>query len=312
MELRQLRYFVVLAEELHFTRAAARIPLAQPALSQQIAKLERELGAALFDRVPGHVALTDAGHILLAHARSTLAAADGALAVVREHGQGERGTLRLGVFANGAAELNGPILQSFARRCPNAELSLLDLAWGDQVRALTEHRVDVAILRPPYDDERIELIELAVDPQVAMVPAAHPLADADVVAPQNLLDEPFIVAHPSAPAGWRDHWLLTDLRGGLAPRLSGHAPASMTELFGAIAFGGAVTTTAASVERYLPGALVRYVPLEGAPGSPIAVARLRGRRGRLLDAFVDTALETSRALIGLLPGATLPGHRPPG
>jgi len=306
VELRQLRYFVVVAEELHFSRAAARIPLAQPALSQQIQKLEREVGTRLFDRDHRRVELTEAGRILLVHARATLATADRALAAVRAHADGLTGVLRVGVFDAGAAELTGPILQAFRAAHPSVEMTIRCLNYTQQVGLVVDGEVDVAIVRPPLGDDRLALSTLMVEPRVAMLPEHHPLADADELSIDAVLDEPFIAAHPASGERWRNYWLATDHRGGLTPNLAIDSIVTTSEMMAAIAFGGAVSTTAASIERSAPNWGVRYVPLTDVPGSPVAVATPVEGAAPLAEAFRKIAVRVSRQLIDLVPDARLP------
>ncbi len=306
MELRQLRYFVVLAEELHFGRAASRIPLAQPALSQQIQKLERELGAPLFDR-GRRVELTEVGHVFLTQARATLDRADQALAAVRDLARGITGELRVGLFANGAAELNRPILQAFTAAHPGVRLTVVELDFTQQVSEVAQGRVDAAIVRPPLPDDRLELTTLLDEPRVAMVPERHPLAEADEIDVAALLDEPFIAAHLSSSREWRDYWLANDYRGGMAPNVGADDLSTMGEMMAAVAFGGHVTTTAASVERQYPNWGVRYVPLRDVAGSPIAVATRRDGHAPLAAAFREVAQRVATELVGLVPGARPPG-----
>jgi len=305
VELRQLRYFVVLAEELHFGRAAARIPLAQPALSQQIRKLERELGAQLFER-GRRVELTEVGCVFLEHARATLAQADHALAAVRDLTRGLTGELRVGLFANAAAELTSPILQAFAVAHPDVRLSVAELDFSEQVSEVVAGRVDAAIVRPPLDDDRLELVTLLDEPRVAIVPERHPLAEADEIDVVSLLDEPFIAAHRSSPREWRDYWLATDHRGGMAPNVGADDLLTVGQMMAAVAFGGNVTTTAASVERAYPNWGVRYVRLRDVAGSPIAVATRREGADPLAAAFREVALRVATDLAGLVPGARAP------
>lgn len=221
MELRHLRSFVVLAEELHFGRAAARIPLAQPALSHQIKQLEREVGARLLDRGSSGVRLTQAGELFLPHARATLRQATQAVTAVREQISGITGMLRVGVFAHGAAELTTPVLQAFRAARPGVQLTVRELDFTQQTSELAEHRVDVALVRPPLADDRVRLTPLAMEPRVAVVPAGHPLAGAASVMVDDLLDDPVLAANPSEPRVWTDYWRMTDRRGGVAPRRSG-------------------------------------------------------------------------------------------
>lgn len=300
MELRHLRSFVVLSEELHFGRAATRIPLAQPALSQQIKQLERELGSRLFDRGPGGVRLTPAGETFLVHARTTINAAARALRAVREQADGVEGTLTVGVFAHGAAELTLPILRAFAIARPRVQLRVRELDFLQQTSELVEGRVDVALLRPPLADDRVSLAVLASEPRVAVVAADSPLADAGVLKVGDLLDAPVLAAHAAEPRAWTDFWRLTPLRGGLAPQEVGPGDVTtVNELLTALALRGCVTTTAASLERFYPSPAVRYLPVDDLDGCQIALGTCHPDEP-LVAAFQAVALRVCADLSGLL------------
>lgn len=300
MELRHLRSFVVLSEELHFGRAATRIPLAQPALSHQIKQLERELGSRLFDRGPGGVRLTPAGETFLVHARTTINAAARALRAVREQADGVEGTLTVGVFAHGAAELTLPILRAFAIARPRVQLRVRELDFLQQTSELVEGRVDVALLRPPLADDRVHESVLATEPRVAVVAADSPLADAGVLKVGDLLDEPVLAAHAAEPRTWTDFWRLTPHRGGLTPREVGPDDVStVNELLTAIALRGCVTTTAASLARFYPSRAVRYVPVDDLDGCT-AVLGTCHPDDPLVATFGAVALRVSADLSGLL------------
>ena len=148
MELRHLRYFLAVAEELHFGRAAARLHISQPPLSQQIRRLEKELQAPLFHRTKRHVELTNAGRVFLGEARAIVAQAEHAAGTVQRASRGEIGQLLVGCalwadFLNGAK-----IIRLFARRHPDVEVELRDLTAPEQISALEAGRIHVGILRP--------------------------------------------------------------------------------------------------------------------------------------------------------------------
>lgn len=309
MELRHLRSFVVLADELHFGRAATRIPLAQPALSHQIKQLEREVGARLFDRGSSGVRLTHAGELFLPHARATLRHATQAVTAVREQASGITGHLRVGVFAHGAAELTVPILRAFRIARPGVQVTVRELDFTQQVSEVADHRVDLALVRPPLADDRVLTTPLAMEPRVAVLPATHPLADAASVMADDLLDDPVVAAHPSEPRVWTDYWRMTERRGGIAPREEGPEDVTtVVELLHAIVLRECVTTAAASMARYYPFPGVAYVPVADLAGCEIAVATRQGEADPLVTFFVSTARQVSRRLPELvLGGPAAPG-----
>ncbi|WP_051833295.1 LysR family transcriptional regulator [Streptomyces katrae] len=170
MELRQLSYFVTVAEELHFGRAADRLHIVQSAVSQQVQRLERELGADLFDRSPRHVRLTGAGERLLPEARAVLAAADRARAAVRE-GAG----LRLGT-STGLGEYLDRVLGDLAVLAPETVVQLVSAPAHDRLEQVADGRLDAAFLRSLEPAPGVRILPLWKDPLVAALPAAHPLA----------------------------------------------------------------------------------------------------------------------------------------
>ncbi|THA33961.1 LysR family transcriptional regulator [Streptomyces sp. A1547] len=172
MELRQLSYFVTVAEELHFGRAADRLHIVQSAVSQQVRRLERELGADLFDRSPRHVRLTGAGERLLPEARAVLAAAERARAAVRE-GAGLR--LRLG-SSTGLGEYLDRVLGDLAVLAPETAVQLVSAPTRDRLEQVADGRLDAAFIRSLEPAPGVRILPLWEDPLVAALPAAHPLA----------------------------------------------------------------------------------------------------------------------------------------
>ncbi|MFE9555209.1 LysR substrate-binding domain-containing protein [Streptomyces sp. NPDC006703] len=195
MELRQLSYFVTVAEELHFGRAAGRLHIVQSAVSQQVRRLERELGAELFDRSPRHVRLTAAGERLLPEARAVLAAAERARAAVRE-----RATLRLGT-STGLGEHLDRVLGAFAGLAPDTAVELVSAPTRDRLAQVADGRLDAAFVRSRQPAPGLRILPLWEDPLVAAVPAAHPLARKDEIALADLADLPLcITARRNNPA----------------------------------------------------------------------------------------------------------------
>lgn len=305
MELRQLRYFVLLGEELHFTRAAARVPITQPAFSREIQRLERSVGVRLVDR-GRQVAFTPAGIRLLGHAQRLLADAQVAYDSTRAMSDRSRGTLRVGLFAHAAAELTKPILAAYRQARPLVELQVRTFGFADQVSGVVEGEVDLMLCRPPYDDDRIRMHVLAVEPRVAVLPSDHALAEGASVSVEDLIDEPFIVAGTGAPDRWRDYWSLTPERGG--PPRSARLVDDVSQMLQVIAHEGHVSTTAASIARYFPHPDVCFRPLSGADGSAMAIATRGGAPvDGAVEAFIAVAGQLTARLSGLVDGAAPAG-----
>jgi DNA-binding transcriptional LysR family regulator len=192
MELRHLRYFVAVAEDLHFGRAAQRLKIAQPPLSQQIQKLERELGVALFTRSRRSVQLTEAGRALLPEAQRILAAATTAADLARRAGAGEVGHLSIG-FVSSAMYLMLPrLLRHLHHDAPNVRVTLRDMPTHNVVDGLLHRTLDLGIARGPFRDPGLHMIKLSDDPFIAAFPAEHPLAaggplEFTAIAQENIL-----------------------------------------------------------------------------------------------------------------------------
>ena len=193
MELRQLRYFAVLAEELNFTRAAERLHISQPPLSLQIAQLERELDVRLFDRNNRRVALTEAGEAFLNDVRITLGRLADATLRARDVDQGLAGRIEIGLSGS---HFMGPVPALIARykqRHPQVSVLLNEMNPAAQLEALRGHRIDVSISRTEIDDELLESMPLWADPVVVALPQKHPLAQRKQLALSELVDDAFVV-----------------------------------------------------------------------------------------------------------------------
>lgn len=179
VELRHLRYFVAVAEELSFTRAAERLHIAQPPLSTQIRNLERELGVALFDRSRRQVALTDAGELLLEESRRLLTQIEQALSATRTAGVGEAGRLTIGFIPSASTSTLPGHLRAFRRRHPGVELFLRELPPDELAAQLHAGALDLCFLYLPFDDPRLEQVVVARERLVAALPEDHRLAGAE-------------------------------------------------------------------------------------------------------------------------------------
>ena len=278
MELRQLRSFVVLAEELHFRRAADRLHIAQPSLSQQLRRLEDGLGVRLLERDRRRVALTPAGAALLPEARAVLAAADHAAMVARATAAGERGRLRLNLTRSLTGGIAGEIVEAFRATHPAVEL-VLDVGTTTlNAVALREDLIDAAFVRPPLVDEGLEVLDLGREPMVCVLPTRHPLARRRTVRPQDVRSEPLVWwPEGHAPAPWRD--MLAELYGEDPAEWPTVARAEPEEerIVSAVAAGSGISFIGLERSRSLrvPGAVYRRFA-SPEPTMGIALAWRRG------------------------------------
>ncbi|MEU6972837.1 LysR family transcriptional regulator [Kitasatospora aureofaciens] len=224
LPLPQLHAFVVLAEELHFGRAAARLGVAQPPLSQQIRRLEEKVGHPLFLRAPGGVALTPAGHELLPSARRALGELADGLAAARAVGSGEAGRLRIGFSASLALTVLPGLLRGYRERHPGVRLDVREMTGAPQLAALRDRRIDVGLLRePPADATELCFRTVLSEPFVAVLPAHHPLAAQRAVRLGQLADEPFVLLPREEGPPLYDRITGLCAGAGFTPRIGQHA-----------------------------------------------------------------------------------------
>jgi DNA-binding transcriptional LysR family regulator len=284
---RRLRYFVAVAEELHFSRTAARLHVAQQALSKQIRELEDALGAQLLERSTRSVALTPAGSAFLEAARATLAALDGGVEAARRLARGEAGTLRLGYVVGGALELTRPIIEELARRHPGVELELREYGDEDRTAGLASGAADIAFVRPPILAPGIAMETLFVEPLLAALPRGHALAQRDAVSVRELVREPIAMRETDDVAA-RAFWTLDAYR---EPGRTGRIVAahSVTEELSIVAAGLACAITSAASARYTPHPSVRYVPIDDGPGAEVSLAWREDDENALVERFLEAA-----------------------
>ena len=285
MDLRQLRSFVAVAEELHFSRAAARLHLAQSALSAQVRRLEDEIGGPLLIRTTRRVALTPAGEALLGDAREVLAAAEHALRRARARARGETGVIVVGSLGPASGGLLAPTLAMFGGRHPSVRVEVQAFDFTDTVDALRQRRADVAFLYLPLDEPDIVATPLLEEPRVVVLPRGHLLATRPQLRPADLADEAF-VTHPAAvPEAWRDFWILADQLDRV-PRTSSRLADKVEDWLLMIARGEGIDTCPAIISRYYPWPDLAYVPLVDAPPATLVLARRGDVRDQLVEDFV--------------------------
>jgi DNA-binding transcriptional LysR family regulator len=309
MELRELAYLVALADELTFTRAAARCHISQQAFSRAIARLERRLGVTLVLRGARRCRLTAEGERVVASARGMLAAADDLLADLREDVDPAT-RLRVGVLLDGLGAATVPLLRDFRVAHPTVAVAVRRLHADAIVAALLDGSIDVAILHGPVTDERLEVLPLFTEPRVAAVSAAGTLADAPVLTAADLLPRPARVRRPDVPADWEGFFTLVPERDGEQPDRCGDPTRSLEELLYAIGLEDLFLTMPAHLAATYPGELygVRYVPLPGlAPVTfGLAYRRPPGPAVRSLGRLARRSLRRPREALRL-PGPELAG-----
>ena len=259
MELRHLRYFVAVAEELHFGHAALRLHTSQPSLSQQIQDLERELRVALLTRTRRRVTLTPAGDRFLREARAILAAADRAAGIAREAERGESGTLVLGISAETDWRVLGPALRVFTEHVPSARVSFQNLTPEEQLAALPEGRIDVGFVGLPIDAPGLATESIARVRLVAALPENHPVARKTAIRLKELSGEPYVLWPRHFSPGLYDQLFAVFARAGFGPPIAmeGGLPSTRTVL-GMVAAGLAIALVEPVMEHTgTPGVVCR-------------------------------------------------------
>jgi DNA-binding transcriptional LysR family regulator len=254
MNLRRLDYFVAVAEERHFRRAAERLHVAQPALSVQIARLEQELGVVLLERNRRGVELSAAGSVLLKRARTMLPSLRDAFAEARAVGQGRAGRLTVGFVGSTAYELLPRVLRLAERALPEVQIALRQMTSPLQVEALEAGRVDLGVARVPGATRALASTRIAAEPFVVALPARHPLLRHSAVA-ARLLDDVPLVTLPADAGALRDAMLGELAEAGACPRIVDEV-SDMPTILGLVAAGRGVALVPTSVARLRLGGVV--------------------------------------------------------
>ncbi|WP_066092503.1 LysR family transcriptional regulator [Xanthomonas massiliensis] len=294
MELRHLRYFLAVAEEGNFTRAAARVGIAQPPLSQQIRALEQELGTPLFRRTHQGAELTEAGSALLSDARRVLADVESAADAVQRVARGERGRLRVGFTASAAFNPVVPtLIRNFRRAWPGVILVLQETNTAGLLKQLLDGQIDAAFIRPSRSTPtELDRVQFPDEPMKIAVPAAHPLARHARLPLKALAEEPFILFPRSFGSSLYDEIMDACRRAGFTLHISQEAP-QMSSIVNLVAAElGVSVVPQAMTQVQLPG--VRYLDIQGpAPVARLTLATLPDPQPRIV---LQHLLDLARAL----------------
>jgi DNA-binding transcriptional LysR family regulator len=280
VDLRKLRYFLAVAEELHFGRAAERLHIAQPVLSRQIRALEGELGVELFMRDRRHTALTPAGEQLVHDAAPLLASADALLRRVRAAGEGvTRFTIG---FVPGITLT--PVVRLLRERHPGLDVRMLRTDWHDQADVLHDARADVSIVRLPIDPAGLEIRPLYTEPRLAVVASTHRLAGKEAIRVADLAAD-HLLQDPDAVPEWRD--IAVELRTGErrpVPQIN-----SVEEKLELVAGGQGIAVIPESTANFYTRSDVEAIPIEDLGPNHVAAAWPTGRTTALIKEFVEAA-----------------------
>lgn len=292
MELRHLRYFVTVAEELHFSRAALRLHIGQPPLSQQIQALEAELGCLLFERTKRNVRLTEAGRIFLLEARRILALSEQAVEMARRAQRGEIGELRIGFTSlTPLTELFSHVINAYRERYPNVSVKLREMSTLKQIDAIERRELDMGFIRTPEVaiPSEVKLTPLRDDPLMLVLPNGHPLADRPVVSVPDLEGVPFVMYSESAGTGIHPRFVRLCRQHGFVPTIAQEAREAAT-IIGLVAAGFGISLLPTSF-RSIQLRGICYRPLSGAGAATLMLAEHGSDHSPLVAAFIALALD---------------------
>lgn len=302
VDLRHLRELVVIAEELNISRASDRLYLSQPAVSAHLSALERYLGVRLFHRTGRGLLPTPEGMRFVAEVRTVLNDLDGAVAAARDAGRRPRSTFVVGFTDNAAGELLGPLLAGFAAAHLELRLRTRELSLAEQLTAVSQGVVHAAIVRPPLQDDRLEIVPFAAEPRMLAIAPGHRLADADALSLADVADEPWIGIAANVPASFRDFWALRDERGGDLPRVDVEAESLASYLLH-VQLDQGVAVVGATASRLYASLGLAFVPLRNVALSTMAVAIPRNRPHVGARALAEHARARLSTLLPLAPGS---------
>lgn len=295
MDQRQLSSFVTLAEELHFVRAAARLGVTQPALSQQIARLEETLAVRLFERTKRRVALTDAGRVFLTDALAILRQFEQAAMGARRAAKGQIGRLTIGFVEASPFNVLPRLVSRLSRDLPEVSLVLQEMVTEEQVEALRSGRIDVGLLRPMFNEPDFGRLPLLRESYLVALPVGHPLAEADSVPLSALREERFIVTPARKRRYVEGRFRAAFRRAGFEPQVAQEVNQLHT-IIGLVGGGIGVALVPHSVSRLdLEGVVYRPLRDKDAPVAELVAAWSLERETPVLRRFLAIAQATASA-----------------
>jgi len=297
-ELAQLRCFVAVAEELHFGRAAARLNLTQPPLSRQIQLLEHVLEVRLFERTSRSVALTRAGESFLPEARRLLRFAEGAALAARRTARGEAGSINFGFTAASGYEFLPRLITLFRERAPDIDLVLREMVSADQIEALTSGRVDIGLVRPPFNRREFDSLCVVREPLLLAIPAGHPLATANAVSLSDLDRRAFVTYSPYEARYFYD-LLVTIFREARVSPVYVQYISQIHSILGLVKAGlGLALVPRAAANLRFEGVVLRDIAI-----APERIAELHmAWRCNNANPAIETLIAVTREMLGVDPG----------
>lgn len=292
MELRHLRYFVAVAEQLHFRHAAEIVHVAQPALSQQIRQLEEEIGVTLFERSRHKVRLTPAGKAFYENAQVILKQADQAAAKARNVERGDAGTIRIGFVSTAAIRVLPEVMKKLQKQAPSAEVELNELAAGEQIDRLYREQLDIGFVHARLSQDVLKTMVVARDRLIAAVPASCKLAASRRVDLKDLASWPAIMPAAHSTSGFYEHVRMAYQTAGVRPERVHYTRLLQTGLL-LVAAGVGVSLVPESFQAiHVKGVLYKKLQVEP-PLSELVAAWHRDNTSPLLNRFIKNLPQLS-------------------
>lgn len=293
MELRHLHYFIAVAEELHFSRAAERLRISQPPLSQQIRGLEDELGVKLFERTKRQVQLTEAGKVFLERSYLVLSQLKQAIEATQRIGRGEVGQLAIGFVGSATYTVLPDILSVFREQFPFVELRLHELTTTQQVQALHQKQVDVGIVRSAIIEPGLSVECILKESLVLALPETHPLSAETKVSLSNLADESFILFPAKLGPIFYEQIINVCQQAGFHPKVAQEA-VQMQTIIGLVAAGLGIAFVPASLQNFHRNGVI-YRPLqEQTPTTGLYLTWRQYDSSPVIGAFLSSARKTTQ------------------
>jgi DNA-binding transcriptional LysR family regulator len=293
MELRHLHYFIAVAEELHFSRAAERLCISQPPLSQQIRDLEDELGVKLFERTKRHVQLTEAGKVFLERSYLVLAQLEQAIEATQRIGRGEVGRLAIGFVDSATYTLLPDILRVFREQFPAIELRLHELTTAQQIHALHQNQIDVGVVRSAITEPGLSTECVLQESLVLALPQTHLLSAQVKVSVSTLADESFILFPAKLGPVFYEQIIQICQQAGFRPKVAQEA-VQMQTIIGLVAAGLGIAFVPASLQNFHRSGVI-YRPLqEQTPQTGLYLAWRQHDSSPVIRAFLSLAQKTTQ------------------
>ncbi|MEM1254214.1 MAG: LysR substrate-binding domain-containing protein [Cyanobacteria bacterium P01_H01_bin.21] len=293
MELRHLHYFIAVAEELHFSRAAKRLCISQPPLSQQIRSLENELGVKLFERTKRQVQLTEAGKTFLERSYLVLEQLEQAISVTQQIGRGEVGQLAIGFVDTAMYTLLPEILRIFRAQFPAVQLQLHELTTAQQIQALHQKRVDIGIVRSTINEPGLSVECFLTESLVLALPESHPLSAQTQVSLSTLADELFILFPVKLGPVFYEQIIHSCQQAGFRPKVAQEA-VQMQTIVGLVAAGIGIAIVPACLKDFHRSGVI-YRPLqEQIPKTGLYLAWRQHDSSPVISAFLNLARKTAQ------------------